>query len=64
VIVRSLIDLGRSLGLRIVAEGVEDAATATLLTELGCSEGQGYLWSRPVPAEDVVALFGACASSS
>jgi diguanylate cyclase (GGDEF)-like protein len=64
VIVRSLIDLGRSLGLRIIAEGVEDEATATLLTELGCSEGQGYFWSRPVPADDVVALFDTFASSS
>jgi diguanylate cyclase (GGDEF)-like protein len=64
VIVRSLIDLGRSLGLRIVAEGVEDEHTARLLTELGCSEGQGYLWSRPVPADEVVMLFDALAGSS
>jgi EAL domain-containing protein (putative c-di-GMP-specific phosphodiesterase class I) len=53
IIVRSTIDLAHNLGLRVVAEGVEDEATATLLAELGCDQAQGYHFSRPVPATDL-----------
>jgi diguanylate cyclase (GGDEF)-like protein len=49
-LVRSTIDLGHALGLRIVAEGIEDEATLGLLSELGCDFAQGYLISRPKPA--------------
>ncbi len=51
VIVRTLVDLGRSLGLKTVAEGVESPDAQTMLREYGCDEGQGYLFSRPIPAE-------------
>ena len=51
VIVRTLVELGRSLGLRTVAEGVESADAQALLRSYGCDEAQGYLFSRPVPAE-------------
>jgi diguanylate cyclase (GGDEF)-like protein/PAS domain S-box-containing protein len=51
VIVRSTIDLGRNLGLEVVAEGVETEATWDKLRELGCNVAQGYFLSRPVPAE-------------
>jgi diguanylate cyclase (GGDEF)-like protein len=47
VIVRSTIQLGRSLGLRVVAEGVEDEASWEALCELGCDTVQGYHLSRP-----------------
>jgi EAL domain-containing protein (putative c-di-GMP-specific phosphodiesterase class I) len=57
VIVRSLIDLGRNLGLRVVAEGVEDVDTRDHLLANGCEIGQGYLRSRPVPLEGIEALF-------
>jgi EAL domain-containing protein (putative c-di-GMP-specific phosphodiesterase class I) len=50
-IVRSTIDLARNLGLLVVAEGIEDEATMLRLAELGCHLGQGYWFSRPVPAE-------------
>jgi diguanylate cyclase len=50
VIVRALVDLGRSLGLRTVAEGVESTEAWDLLREFGCEEAQGYLLSRPLPA--------------
>jgi diguanylate cyclase (GGDEF)-like protein/PAS domain S-box-containing protein len=53
IIVRSTIDLAHNLGLRVVAEGVEDEATATLLARLGCDLAQGYHFSRPVPAADL-----------
>jgi diguanylate cyclase (GGDEF)-like protein len=51
VIVRSIVDLANNLGLRTVAEGVEDRDSLERLTELGCNEIQGYLLSRPQPAE-------------
>lgn len=53
VIVRSTIDLGRNLGLRVVAEGVETAELWDRVAELGCDVAQGYHISRPVPADQV-----------
>jgi diguanylate cyclase (GGDEF)-like protein len=50
-IVRSTVDLGRSLGLRVVAEGVENEVTVQRLRSYGCSDMQGYYLSRPLPAE-------------
>ena len=52
-IVASTIALAHRLGLRIVAEGVEHAATLTHLARLGCDESQGYLHSPPLPADQV-----------
>ena len=54
-IVQSALTLGRALGLSAVAEGIEDAATAERLRELGCEVGQGYLYSRPVPLTELEA---------
>lgn len=54
-ITRAIIALGHTLGLKIVAEGVEDLATAQVLGALGCEELQGYHFSRPLPPE---ALLG------
>jgi EAL domain-containing protein (putative c-di-GMP-specific phosphodiesterase class I) len=54
VIVRSTVDLGRNLGLRVVAEGVEDQRTLRELDALGCHAIQGYYVSRPVPADDLI----------
>jgi diguanylate cyclase (GGDEF)-like protein len=53
VIVRSTIDLGRNLGLRVVAEGVESAKAWNRLVSLGCDIAQGYYLSRPVPADQL-----------
>ena len=50
-IVRSVVDLGVGLGMRVVAEGVEDDATWQLLLEMGCDEAQGWLLSRAEPAD-------------
>jgi diguanylate cyclase (GGDEF)-like protein/PAS domain S-box-containing protein len=50
-IVRSTIDLGRNLGLEVVAEGVETQAIWDKLRDLGCNVAQGYFLSRPVPPE-------------
>jgi EAL domain-containing protein (putative c-di-GMP-specific phosphodiesterase class I) len=52
-LVRSTIELAHALGLRVVAEGVEDEASLRLLVDLGCDLAQGYLISRPKPPDEV-----------
>jgi EAL domain-containing protein (putative c-di-GMP-specific phosphodiesterase class I) len=49
VIVRSTIDLGHALGLKVVAEGVEDEVTLARLEEIGCDRAQGHFFSKPIP---------------
>ncbi len=58
-IVRAILGLGESLGLEVVAEGVETAEQAALLAKLGCRNAQGYLYGRPMPASDLVAWASA-----
>jgi EAL domain-containing protein (putative c-di-GMP-specific phosphodiesterase class I) len=53
-IVHASIELGRRLGLTVVAEGVEDEATWRLLASLGCDMAQGYYAARPLPAADFI----------
>jgi EAL domain-containing protein (putative c-di-GMP-specific phosphodiesterase class I) len=53
VIVRSTIDLAHNLGLKVVAEGVEDEISLQRLIEYGCDSAQGYYFSRPRPADDL-----------
>ncbi len=53
VIVRSTIDLGRNLGLKVVAEGVESEAVWAALGQMGCDQAQGFLRSRPRPASEL-----------
>jgi diguanylate cyclase (GGDEF)-like protein len=52
VIVKSILDLAHSLGLDVVAEGVELSGQAALLKELGCPKLQGYLYCRPLPRDE------------
>ncbi|MFC5381159.1 putative bifunctional diguanylate cyclase/phosphodiesterase [Aquipuribacter nitratireducens] len=59
-IVTHTIALAHALGVRVVAEGIEDPAVAHELTGLGCERGQGYLFSRPLPTPDVVAWLVSC----
>jgi predicted signal transduction protein with EAL and GGDEF domain len=49
-IVSSTISLGKQLGLSVIAEGIENRATADFLVSMGCEEGQGYFFGRPMPA--------------
>ena len=51
---RAIIGLGHTLGLKVVAEGVEHVDEARMLAAAGCDELQGYLFSRPLAAEDFV----------
>jgi diguanylate cyclase (GGDEF)-like protein len=57
-IVRSTIDLGHNMGLRVVAEGIESEAVWRLLAALGCDQGQGYFMSRPIPGDKLVEWIG------
>jgi len=50
-IVGSTIGLSRQLGLAVIAEGIENRATADLLVSMGCEQGQGYFFGRPMPAQ-------------
>ena len=52
-IVKSTIDLGHNMGLRVVAEGIENAEVMALLKELGCDQAQGYFISRPMPVANM-----------
>ena len=56
-IVNAIIGLGRSLNLPTTAEGIESLADADMLTQLGCNSGQGFLYSKPVPATEAAALI-------
>lgn len=56
-IVRTIVGLGRSLGLSVIAEGVETAEQRAALAGLGCTRYQGYLFARPLPIEEFTALI-------
>jgi len=58
-IIRSIVSLGRGLGVTITAEGVETEAELRCLRAEGCPEGQGYLFSRPRPNAEVIRLLQA-----
>ena len=55
VIVRSTIDLGHNMGLKVVAEGVESAEGYAILKRFGCDMAQGYFISRPLPSPQFLA---------
>lgn len=59
VLVRSMIDLGRNMGMYTVAEGVEDEATLNLLREMKCNVAQGFHLARPMPVGEVPGFLGA-----
>ncbi|MBH3338929.1 MULTISPECIES: putative bifunctional diguanylate cyclase/phosphodiesterase [unclassified Pseudomonas] len=52
-IVRAIIQLGKSLGMQVIAEGVETAEQEAYIIAQGCHEGQGYLYSKPLPAREL-----------
>ncbi|MEV5630607.1 putative bifunctional diguanylate cyclase/phosphodiesterase [Micromonospora tulbaghiae] len=56
-VIRSTLDLGRSLDLTVVAEGVESEPQRRALWELGCAAGQGHLFARPLPAAALLAAL-------
>lgn len=56
-ITKAIIQLGRSLELCVIAEGVETLEQKRLLTSVGCHEGQGYYFAKPLPADKIVTLL-------
>lgn len=58
-ITKAIIQLGHSLGLKVIAEGVESERQLEFLRESGCDEAQGYYFSRPIPAEELAAMLRA-----
>ncbi len=52
-IVRAIIQLGKSLGMQVIAEGVETVEQEAYIIAQGCHEGQGYLYSKPLPAREL-----------
>jgi EAL domain-containing protein (putative c-di-GMP-specific phosphodiesterase class I) len=61
-IVQATVDLAHRLALTVVAEGIETTAHRDALRALGCELGQGFLWSRPVPAEELAIWWTAQAA--
>lgn len=53
-LVKSTIDLGHTMGLRVVAEGVESSEAWGMLARMGCDHGQGYYMSRPIPVSQLM----------
>ena len=56
-IVRTILNLGHSLGLKVVAEGVETLKQVNMLREMGCDYWQGYYFSKPVTADEAAAML-------
>jgi len=56
-IVALTVGLSRQLGLSVIAEGIENRATADLLVSMGCEQGQGYFFGKPMPAEAFESQF-------
>ena len=57
VFVEAIIQLAKNLGMRVVAEGIENEEQFRKLNEMGCDIGQGYLFSKPMPHDEVVKLL-------
>lgn len=53
----AIISMGKSLGLTVIAEGVEDIDQADFLVQSGCHEAQGYLYGRPVSPDDLMEIL-------
>lgn len=54
VIVTAIIEMANVLGMKVIAEGIESMAQKQMLQQLGCSLGQGFLWSKALPEEELV----------
>jgi EAL domain-containing protein (putative c-di-GMP-specific phosphodiesterase class I) len=64
VIVQAVVSIARALGMTTLAEGIETAGQHEFLAALGCDEGQGYLFSPPVPIEKVPGMIAKWSSGS
>ena len=57
VIVNTIISMGKNLGFNVVAEGIESEEQVSYLKSVGCHEGQGYYWSVPIGAEEIIKMY-------
>ncbi|MDS1272009.1 EAL domain-containing protein [Lipingzhangella sp. LS1_29] len=57
LLTQSIVSLGKNLGLRVVAEGIEEQGQLERLRDMGCTQGQGFLVARPMSAEGITALI-------
>lgn len=57
-VVAAMVNMGRALGMRVTAAGIERAEQAEILSELGCDAGQGSFFARPLPADEVTRILG------
>jgi len=62
LIARAIVALAKSLSIGIIAEGIEKPSEKAVLDDMGCAEGQGYLFAQPLPADDFVAWLALVAS--
>jgi EAL domain-containing protein (putative c-di-GMP-specific phosphodiesterase class I) len=62
LLTRTIAQVGRDLGIEVIAEGIEHPRQLAELKEMGCSYGQGFLMARPLPAADVEAMLQSAAS--
>ena len=58
-LVRTIIQLAHGIGMGALPEGIETEAQRRFLADLGCTQGQGFLFSRPVPADEIEAMLEA-----
>jgi EAL domain-containing protein (putative c-di-GMP-specific phosphodiesterase class I) len=63
-IIKAVINLGKNLGIRVVAEGIERMSQAERLIELGCDYGQGFLFSEAIPGDQIPLLLDSFAGRS
>jgi EAL domain-containing protein (putative c-di-GMP-specific phosphodiesterase class I) len=59
LVASAVISLGQTLNMRVIAEGVETDAQAAFLRDINCDEMQGYLFSKPLPAEGIEEMLRA-----
>ncbi|PYR40794.1 MAG: hypothetical protein DMF93_10085 [Acidobacteria bacterium] len=59
-----MLNLARTLGLEVIAEGVEAAGQVAFLQSLDCGFGQGYFFSRPIPADEATRLLDGVAAGA
>lgn len=62
-IIESVILIGHSLGMKIVAEGIENQAQLDFLRDSGCEVGQGFYWCRPIPAQEIFSYLNSAQRS-
>ncbi|GEM_PF-547870 len=56
-VIRAIVEMSHAMGLGVVAEGVESEHQRTLVSEMGCDLAQGFLWARPMPADEFVSWW-------